>query len=313
MNKLNRFFNAVKVGDALEMSIYDAIGEGMFGGGITPQTVQQVLNDDEQDDYSSITLRVNSPGGDAFAGVAIYNLLKACSKPVNVIVDGMAASAASIVCMAGDTICMNAGTVMMIHEAQGCAMGDSDTMVKMADTLKTVTASIADIYVAKTGMSKNKVLEMMKEETWMDPKDAVKQKFATVEGKDGAVKNSFNLSIFKHAPADALKLEAKTKEVAGEHLTAGDFIYVGDPDKVDTWALPWHFSTDEKTKSHLRDALARWDQEEKIPEAHKAECYAKLVRLCKEHGIEVSSPNKPPKNEVDHSIRMKQIEIEKRK
>ena len=306
-----RFFNAVRVGDALEMSIYDAIGEGMFGGGITPQTVQRVMNDDEQDDYSSITLRVNSPGGDAFAGVAIYNLLKASNKPVNVIVDGMAASAASIVCMAGDTITMNDGTVMMIHEAQGCAMGDEATMTKMADTLKTVTGSIADIYANKTGMSKNKVLEMMKEETWMDPKVAVKQKFATAVGGSSAVKNVFDLSLFRNAPAE-LKLEAKTKEVAGEHLTAGDFIYVGDPDKVDTWALPWHFSTEEKTQSHLRDALSRWDQEEKIPEAHKAESYAKLVRLCKEHDIKVSHKT-PPKNEVDYSVRMKQIEIARRK
>jgi HK97 family phage prohead protease len=93
----------------------------------------------------------------------------------------------------------------------------------------------------------------------------------------------------------------KTKEVAGEHLTAGDFIYVGDPDKPDTWSLPWHFSTEEKTQSHLRDALARFDQDEVIPEGQKAEAHAKLVRLCKEHGIEVSSDDK--ERSLDHRLR----------
>ena len=85
---------------------------------------------------------------------------------------------------------------------------------------------------------------------------------------------------------------AKTKEVAGEHLTAGDFIYVGNPDDTSTWSLPWHFSTEEKTKSHLRDALARFDQDKVIPKAHKPEAHAKLVRIAKQHGIDVSDDAK---------------------
>jgi ATP-dependent protease ClpP protease subunit len=284
----NRIFNSAMSENSLVLTCYDAIGEDMFGAGITAQAFQQAL--DAQPDYSDITLRVNSPGGDAFAGVAIYNLLKASKKPVNVIVDGLAASAASIVCMAGDTITMNQGSVMMIHEAQALAMGDKAAMLKMADTLETVTGSIADIYVGKTKNSKKSVLAMMAAETWMDPKDAVANGFATAVGKAGAIKNSFDLSRFKNTP---IELQAKTKEVAGEHLTAGDFIYIGNPDDTSTWSLPWHFSSDEKTKSHLRDALARWDQDEKIPESHKAECHAKLLRLCAEHGIDVSRKGNP--------------------
>lgn len=86
----------------------------------------------------------------------------------------------------------------------------------------------------------------------------------------------------------AARASKKTKRVDGEDLTAGDFLYVGDPDKTDTWSLPWKFSTEEKTKSHLRNALARFDQTKNIPSDKKAEVHAKLVAKCKEYGIHVS-------------------------
>jgi hypothetical protein len=95
----------------------------------------------------------------------------------------------------------------------------------------------------------------------------------------------------------AITLEAKTKEVDGEKLTAGDFVYVGNADDTSTWSLPWHFSTEALTQSHLRDALARFDQDEVIPASHKDEVYAKLLRLCKEHGIKVDSKGNP-KNSI---------------
>jgi ATP-dependent protease ClpP protease subunit len=298
----NRFFNSAKADDGLTLSFYDAIGSDIFGEGITAQAVSDAL----KGDFKSITVRLNSPGGDAFVGTAIYNLLRSCSKPISVIVDGMAASAASIVAMAGDTITMNTGSVMMIHEAQALAIGDEDLMRKMADTLNKVTGTIADIYVAKTGLAKEKVLAMMKEETWMNGEEAVANKFATSVGKDAAVKNEYDLSVFKNVP---ITLQAKTKRVANEDLTAACFIYVGDPDKTDTWKLPWHFSSEEKTVSHLRNALARFDQAE-IPEDHKAECWAKLVRLCKEHGIDVEA-EKPKDEAYKISLLQKRLEIEK--
>ena len=310
MNK-TRFFNAAKTDKDLTLSIYDAIGQGFFGDGITASMVQDALNQDE--DYDTITLRINSAGGDAFEGVAICNLLKSSGKPVNVIVDGLAASAASIVAMAGSTVTMNKGAMMMIHPAQGMAMGDAATVREFADTLDKVTESIADIYTARTGLAKDKVLKMMNDETWLNDDEAIENKFADKKGSAERVSNSFDLSRFKNAPAE-LKNQVKTKEVDGEHLTAGDFVYVGNPDDTSTWSLPWHFSTDEKTKSHLRDALARFDQDEVIPASHRDEAYAKLLRLCKEHGIEVSRRGNP-KNESDYKVdlRLKHIAIERRK
>jgi ATP-dependent protease ClpP protease subunit len=296
----------------LNLEIYDVIGQDFFGEGITASMVSDAIKNAES--LNGVHVSLNSPGGDLFEGVAIYNLLKACGKPVSVNVLGLAASAASLVAMAGDTITMQLGTQMMVHEAIAITAGFAADMRKMADILDSVTASAADIYVAKTGLSKEKVLALMADETWMSPEDAMKNGFATSISKNQGVKNSFDLSVFKNVPQE-LKNLAKTKEVDGEHLTAGDFIYVGDPDKTDTWSLPWHFSTEEKTKSHLRDALARFDQDKVIPESHKAEAYAKLVRLCKEHGIEVSEKKNEAESPADYKIPLlrKRLEIEKRK
>lgn len=196
---MNKFFNAAKSGDTLTLNIYGSIGENWNGDGITAQTVSDALKADSK----SITVRVNSPGGSAFDGVAIYNLLKSASRPVAVIVDGMAASAASIIAMAGDTITMATGSVMMVHEGQAMAFGAADDMRKMADTLDTVTSSIADIYVARTGLKKSDVLDMQNAETWMTAEEAVEMGFATKIGKNAAVKNEFNLSRFRNAPANA--------------------------------------------------------------------------------------------------------------
>jgi ATP-dependent protease ClpP protease subunit len=304
-----RFFNAAQTANVLTLEVYDVIGADFFGDGITASAVSDAIA--QAGAHDSVTLRINSPGGDAFEGVAIYNVLKNHGKPVNVCVDGLAASAASLVAMSGDTICMGTGSMMMIHPAQGCAMGDAKTVREFADTLDKVSESIADIYVARTKNSKKSVVDMMNAETWMSAKDAVKNGFATEVSDGKKVSNAFDLSAFRNVPEE-LKNVVKTREVDGEHLTASDFVYAGNPDDPSTWSLPYKFASDEKTKSHLRDALARFDQDEVIPEAHKAEAYAKLVRLCKEYGIEVSQRGKA-KNEVDYSIRMKQIQIEKRK
>lgn len=87
---------------------------------------------------------------------------------------------------------------------------------------------------------------------------------------------------------DSRAKKVKTKTVDGEHLTADDFLIVLDPEKTDTWHLPWHFSTDEKTESHLRDALARFSQLKDIPQDALDKAWEQLLKLCKEHDIDVS-------------------------
>jgi ATP-dependent Clp protease protease subunit len=192
----------------LELALYGPIGADLFGDGITDAHVNFALKS-AVGSYDNITLRLNSPGGDLFQGVSIYNLLKSQGKPVNVLVDGLAASAASLIAMVGDTIVMQPGTMLMVHEAQGMVMGYSADMVKMAETLDSVTSSAADVYVAKTKMSKRAVMELMTAETWMEPKQAVELGFATSAGtgKQAKVSNSFDLRFFKNVPKE-LKPEA---------------------------------------------------------------------------------------------------------
>jgi ATP-dependent protease ClpP protease subunit len=208
MNKPNtlHFFNSATAEDVLTLNIMDAIGADFFGGGITARQVSDAISQAEH--FESITLSINSPGGDLFEGVAIHNVLKASGKPVNVEIIGLAASAASLIAMAGGNIVAMPGSVMMIHEAMAFCQGYSADMTKMAAVLDTVTSSAADLYVAKTKLSKTKVMALMAEETWMEPKEAVEMGFATEVGSNkkakAAATNSFDLSVFRNVP-DELK------------------------------------------------------------------------------------------------------------
>jgi ATP-dependent Clp protease protease subunit len=198
------FFNSATADDVLTLNIMDAIGSDIFGNGISAKMVADAIS--HAGHFESITLSINSPGGDLFEGVAIHNTLKATGKPVNVEIIGLAASAASLIAMAGSDIVAMPGSVMMIHEAMAFCMGYSADMSKMANVLDTVTSSAADLYVAKTKLSKTKVMALMNAETWMEPKEAVELGFATEVGSTkkakAAATNSFDLSAFKNVPKD---------------------------------------------------------------------------------------------------------------
>jgi ATP-dependent Clp protease protease subunit len=217
------FFNSATQEDVLTLNIMDAIGEDLFGSGITAKMVSDAIS--QAGSFSSITLNINSMGGDSFEGVAICNVLKSSGKPVNISVIGLAASAASTICMAGDTCVMEPGSVMMIHEAMLFCMGYAADLRKAADVLDTVTSSVADLYVAKTKMSKTKMLALMAAETWMEPKEAVEMGFATEVGSSkktkAAATNAYDLSVFKNVPvalqdAEIAKIEAEIATVDEE-------------------------------------------------------------------------------------------------
>lgn len=201
-------FKAQAAETVLVLDVLDVIGADFFGTGITAGMVKDAI--EQSPSCTSITLNLNSPGGCAFEGVAIYNTLKASGKTVNINVLGLAASAASIVAMAGSTVVMNTGTQMMIHSAMAICAGFASDMRKMADTLDQVSSSIADIYVAESGNSKKKITEMMVAETWMSAKDAVEFGFATSTGSANRVENSFDLKVFafKNTPKELLEVKA---------------------------------------------------------------------------------------------------------
>lgn len=210
-------FTAKTEDNTLTLEIYDAIGSDLFGQGITASAVSNIMK--TAGDYSCLNVRLNSPGGDLFEGVAIYNLFRACGRPVNVIVDGLAASAASLVAMAGDTITMGVGTQMMIHNAQGFAMGYADDMRKLADILDSVSASAADIYVARTEMKKDKVMSLMAAETWMSANEALESGFATAvsDNKPQNFAGRFDLSMFKNTPV-SLQVQPEPDTAAADEV-----------------------------------------------------------------------------------------------
>src|SRR5690606_20978610 len=133
----------------------------------------------------ALTVRINSPGGDVSAGVAMYNMLNEHEGEVTVKVDGIAASIASLIAMAGDKIVMLPGAMMMVHKPWTIAAGNSDDMTQVVEMLEKVGESMVPIDAARTGLSKERIEELLKAETWMTASDAVELGFAdeAVEAK----------------------------------------------------------------------------------------------------------------------------------
>jgi len=128
---------------------------------------------------STLALEINSYGGDVFTAVSMFNMLKGSGKTINVKVMGVAASAASLIAMAGRTIEMPSNTFMMIHRASTATSGSCDELRKAADALEKVEESITATYVAKTGLAAEKVKVLLANETWLTAEEAVAMGFAT--------------------------------------------------------------------------------------------------------------------------------------
>ncbi|WP_416193669.1 head maturation protease, ClpP-related [Nitrobacter sp. TKz-YC01] len=164
------------------ISMFEVIGEDAWsGGGVTTNRISAALRSIGN---RNITVRINSPGGDMFEGIAIYNLLRAHPAKVTVEVLGWAASAASIIAMAGDDIRMGPGSFLMVHNAWGVVIGNRHDMREAATLFDQFDAAIAGIYQARTGMKRAGIEKLMDAETFMGPSEAVKNGFADVVADD---------------------------------------------------------------------------------------------------------------------------------
>jgi ATP-dependent Clp protease, protease subunit len=152
----------------------------------------------------TLRLRINSPGGSVFDSFAIYNLLKSSPAKVIVTVDGVAASGASIVAMAGDTIEMAQGAFMMIHSPVNLEYGDADAMRQMAELLDKVTAQLVDTYAKRTKQPVAKIAEMLQTDTWLTPFEAIELGFADRSVDTPAIAASADLRRFKNVPKSLL-------------------------------------------------------------------------------------------------------------
>jgi len=148
--------------------------ESWFDDDVTPQLFKDELNSGTGD----ITVWINSPGGDCVAAAQIYNMLTNYKGKVTVKIDGIAASAASVIAMAGDAVLVSPVSMLMIHNPATIAFGDHAEMQKAIDMLSEVKESIINAYVLKTGLSRPKLSHLMDAETWMDANKAVELGFA---------------------------------------------------------------------------------------------------------------------------------------
>lgn len=148
--------------------------ESWFDDDVTPQLFKDELNSGSGD----ITVWINSPGGDCVAAAQIYNMMMEYSGNVTVKIDGIAASAASVIAMAGNKVLVSPVSMMMIHNPTTMAFGDSSEMQKAISMLDEVKESIINAYEIKTGMSRAKLSHLMDAETWMNANMAVEFGFA---------------------------------------------------------------------------------------------------------------------------------------
>ena len=148
--------------------------ETWYGDEVTPQLFKDELNAGS----GNITVWINSPGGDVFAAAQIYNMLRDYKGSVTVKIDGIAASAASVIAMAGNTVCVSPVAMMMIHNPATMAMGEAKDMQKAIVMLNEVKESILNAYESKTGLTRARLSHMMDDETWFNAKKAVELGFA---------------------------------------------------------------------------------------------------------------------------------------
>ena len=186
-----------------EILIYEDIGD--YWSGVTAKGFNDEIK--ALGDISEINVRLNSGGGNVFDGIAIYNSLKSHKAKVNVHIDGLAASIASIVAMAGDTIRMAKNGFIMIHDPWIMTAGTAEDLRKTADTIDGVREQLLDTYIRRTGGDREQISDMMSAETWMNSDEAMKNGFVDSVTEDLALAASCDIKRFRNAPAG---LNAKT-------------------------------------------------------------------------------------------------------
>lgn len=181
LEKIERKFETKKneSDNTTEITIYGVIGDSWWEDSVSASDIDGVLKNSTGD----IVIHLNSPGGDAFDGIAIYNRLVKYKKQhgakITIYVDGWACSAASVIAMAADVLIMGLGTMFMIHEASSFVWGTKTEMRKEADVLDELEEGIIDIYMTKANVSREEIRSMVDAETWFSAQKAVDIGFAT--------------------------------------------------------------------------------------------------------------------------------------
>ena len=225
VKKMRKFWNWIKneEGRTLYFDGYIA-QDSWFDDDVTPKKFKAELLESDGD----ISVWINSPGGDVFAASQIYNMLKEYEGEVTVKVDGLAASAASVIAMAGDKILMSPVAMLMVHNPSTFIWGEESDMVKGKQMLSEVKESIINAYEVKTGLERNKISKMMDSETWMSSKKAVELGFADEvlyeqQVEDTHVSNDFIFDKVTVVNALVSKFPKKEEEKQPEEPTGTSY------------------------------------------------------------------------------------------
>lgn len=190
-----------------EADLYLYLEIASWGGGYYAHSAKSFKGElDALGELKTLNVYINSPGGDVFEGVAIYNMLKRHKAHVNIHVDGLAASIASVITMAGDTIIMPSNAMMMIHNAWMYTAGNSKDLREAADMLEKVDTSIRQSYLTKAGdkLAEGDLITLMEAETWLTAQEAFDYGLCDVVGESkqiAALSNSDLLAKYRNVPA----------------------------------------------------------------------------------------------------------------
>jgi ATP-dependent protease ClpP protease subunit len=196
---MKNWYSICALNEGAEISIYDEIG----AYGVSAKAFLADLG--KLPDKAPLTLRLNSPGGSVFDAVAIYNALQRHAGTVTVSIDGIAASAASYIAMAGDEIIMPENAFLMIHDPSGMVMGTAADMRAMAEALEKIGASLIKGYAAKSGKPEDEIAALLAKETWLDAAEALELGFADTVAAPVKMAASFDVSRFRNAPPEIIE------------------------------------------------------------------------------------------------------------
>lgn len=194
--------------DGGKLTLSGYVGDNLWDDGFTYGDVILALT--EIDDDADLAVHINSAGGIATEGAAIHALLTGRVGKTNVVVEGIAGSAASLIAMAGETVTMALGSLLMIHDPSGMTWGTSDDHTKTIEALEALATAYARVYAVKSGKTADECREIMKAERWYTPDEAVEAGFAdaTSEIKATSVA-AFDYRAFAHAPERLVALARK--------------------------------------------------------------------------------------------------------
>lgn len=211
-----------------ELVLTGFVGDSFWEDGFTDKEVLEALAEIGRD--ADVTCRLNSGGGYVSHGKAIFNALSMHKGKVTISIEGMAASAASIIAMAGDEIIMRKGATMMIHDPMVWTSGNSAEHQKSIEYLETEAVSLAGIYADVCGKSEDECRALMLAETWLTAEQAVAEGFATkAESKPAKAATAFDYSLYQHAPKSAVALAKKNSWNLREALQAASSAVATSP------------------------------------------------------------------------------------